>query len=204
MRSSRYHNPFLATLDRPVKQRACDCPGCDQAGHYRAPRSRDQLREYYWFCLDHVREYNKRWDYLGGLSAEEIEVRIRQDTVWERPTWPFAEIRKHEQQIRDSINRSFFSDAWDEVEPVAGEAVPPQPTIGESDALAVLGLSLPAEFAAIKARYRLLVKRHHPDANGGSREAEEKLKIINHAFTTLKAIYGNVDKNPGHGLRDTG
>ncbi|MDD5586425.1 MAG: J domain-containing protein [Alphaproteobacteria bacterium] len=191
MRSSRYHNPFLATLDRPVKQRSCDCPGCDQAGHYRAPQSRERLREYYWFCLDHVRAYNKRWDYLGGLSPEEIEARIRHDAVWERPTWSFSEAQKREQQLRDSINRSFFSNAWDETEPAAEDASPPQPVIGEGDALAVLGLALPVVFAEVKARYRLLVKRHHPDANGGSREAEEKLKIINHAFTTLKAIHQN-------------
>jgi len=188
MRSSRYHNPLLATLNRPVQQRSCDYPGCGQGGHFRAPQSRNKLSEYYWFCLEHVRGYNANWDYLAGLSMEEIEGFIRNSTVWERPTWPAGDLQKHERQMRESVKRAFFSDAWDEADPAA-DAAPPPLAIGERDALMVLDLAPPVKFAAIKARYRLLVKRHHPDANGGSRAAEEKFKSINHAFTTLRAIY---------------
>lgn len=201
MRSSRYRHPHLAGWNRPVEQRACDFPGCDQAGLYRAPRSRARLNEYFWFCLDHVRAYNKRWDFLEGLSPDEIERHIRHATVWERPSWPFAEARRQEQKLRDSIHRAFFSDAWDEEDPSGGDRLA-QAAFGEREALLVLGLEHPAGFATIKEHYRRLVKKHHPDANGGSREAEEKFKIINHAFTTLKALYE--EKGSGIGARGTG
>lgn len=91
---SRYHNPFLATLNRPVRQRPCDYPGCPEAGLYKAPRSRDRLHDYYWFCLDHVRDYNAQWDFLKGLSSDEIEEQIRLATVWNRPTWPLGEAQR--------------------------------------------------------------------------------------------------------------
>src|SRR5258708_20034110 len=68
--------------------RLCDHPGCAGTGDYRAPRSRDRLDMFYWFCLDHVPDYNARWNYYAGMSASEIEAEIRNDAVLPRPTWP--------------------------------------------------------------------------------------------------------------------
>jgi len=81
--------PFDLT-DRPVRIRLCDHPSCGQAGDYRAPKNRDRLNEYYFFCLEHVRAYNKAWDFLSGLSSTEIETYMREATVWERPSWPLG------------------------------------------------------------------------------------------------------------------
>jgi hypothetical protein len=185
VRSSHYQDLLLATLDRPVKVRGCDCPGCGQAGDFRAPKSRDRLTEYYWFCFDHVRDYNARWDYLAGLSATAIENHIRNAAVWERPTWPLGEWQRRERELRDKVNRAFFEDCPDDFE--LHEAK--QPSLAEREALAILELTPPVDFPAIKAQYRLLVKKHHPDANGGSRKAEEKFKTITKAFATLRAFY---------------
>lgn len=175
---------YFETLDRPVPTRGCDCPGCSEAGHYRAPKSRAHLTEYYFFCLDHVREYNRSWDYFAGMSAAEIEEHIRRATVWERPTWPLGEWKMREQTLHEEVMREFFSG-----DTGAAKEAPPPMAKNERDALAVLELHPPVDFTAIKAQYRILVKRHHPDANGGSFEAEEKFKIINQAFATLRAIY---------------
>jgi hypothetical protein len=193
MHSHRTHHPDPVTLNRPVKQRPCDCPGCNQTGSFRAPRSRERLNDYYWFCLDHVRDYNATWDYLKGLSADEIEARIRDATVWERPTWPLGEAFRRERTLFDKLKRAFFSDGPD-TEEFSAEASAPV-AVGEKEALAVLDLQPPVDFKKIKARYRLLVKKHHPDANGGSRAAEEKIKIINHAFTALKKMYDSGERN---------
>ncbi len=193
MRASRQQESFWATLDRPVKLRRCDCPGCEQAGDFRAPRTRD-LKDYYWFCLDHVRQYNASWDYLAGFSEAEIENHIRNSTVWERPTWPLGDWHQREQQLRENVAREFFDEDGSEAE----TRTPPAPmSLGEREALMALELNPPVTFAAVKAQYRLLVKRHHPDANGGSRAAEEKFKIINHAFAVLREIYEEVDDNKG-------
>ena len=146
MRTSRYHNPYLATLDRPVAQRLCDSPGCGQAGLFRAPRNRDNLKEYYWFCLEHVRDYNENWNYLDGLSAEEIEACIRRASVWDRPSWSPATARRFEQKVRESVRRAFFAEDGEEAETTNGKPAF-SPVLGEREALLVLGLEPGVEFA---------------------------------------------------------
>jgi hypothetical protein len=76
---------FEAAADPPT--RVCDHPDCVAGGDFRAPKSRLDLRDYYWFCLDHVRAYNAAWNYYAGMSDAEIEAEIRCDTVWQRPSW---------------------------------------------------------------------------------------------------------------------
>lgn len=173
--------------------RCCDYPGCEQAGEYRAPKSRSQLNDYYWFCLGHVRDYNKSWDYYAGMSTAEIEREMRQDTTWQRPSWPLGKWATQDRFLRDRVVKGFgFEFGRDSAGAADGEAETrrrPAPT-PEMEALAVLNLTPPVDFARIKARYRELAKQHHPDINGGTREAEEKLKEINHAYNTLKACYG--------------
>src|SRR5690348_17810776 len=64
--------------------RPCDMPGCERFGEYRAPKSRRNLKDYWWFCLEHVRAYNSTWDYYKGMSPGEIEAQLRADTAWQR------------------------------------------------------------------------------------------------------------------------
>ena len=67
-------------------------PGCGAPGEYRAPKSRCQLNEYWWFCLDHVRAYNAAWDFYKGMTPGEIEAQLRADTSWQRPSWPLGHL----------------------------------------------------------------------------------------------------------------
>jgi len=170
-----------ATTEPSPETRRCDHPGCTQAADYRAPRSRDSLNDYYWFCLDHVRAYNSAWDYYAGMRPEEIEAELRRDSTWQRPTWPLG---------RQGANRRFaftLDDPFDLFEGAQGEAVrPAAPPTPEEEAMGVLALTPPLTPALLKARYKELVKRHHPDANGGDKDAEERFKRINQAYTTLK------------------
>src|SRR5215470_19470132 len=76
---------FEAAADTPV--RPCDHAGCVAGGDHRAPKSRLDLHDYYWFCLEHVRAYNSAWNYYAGMSDREVEAEIRSDTVWQRPSW---------------------------------------------------------------------------------------------------------------------
>lgn len=182
-------------FDEPprAKVRCCDHPGCAGEGEYRAPKARDRLNDYYWFCLDHVREYNKAWDYYAGMSAKEIEAEVRRDTTWQRPTWKLGDWARQDKFIRDRVVHGFGFEfgrtagrgrAEEQAQRRASARTP------EEEALVVLDLSPPVDFARIKARYRELVKVHHPDTNGGDKAAEEKLKEINQAYNTLKACYG--------------
>ena len=169
--------------------RPCDHPGCRDSGDYRAPKSRSEPGEYHWFCLDHVRAYNSAWNYFAGLSDAEIERIVRRDTVWERPSWPLGSWQVHERRVRDRVAREFAGsgDAGTEEETIRMRAG--WGNTEEDKALAVLNLARPVDLPTVKARYKALVKRHHPDANGGSREAEEMLKTINRAYAVLKAAF---------------
>jgi hypothetical protein len=175
----------------PPIARRCDMPECTCAGDFRAPKSRDKLTDYFWFCLDHVRAYNAAWDFYAGMSSTEIEAHLRADTSWQRPTWPLG--GRHAARPRDERHYRFrddfglFDDLY-EAREGAAEANrrqrPPQP---QAKALALFELAPPVSFVDVRARYKELVKQHHPDANGGDKAAEERLKLINEAYVILRA-----------------
>ena len=168
--------------------RACHHPGCEAVGEFRAPRSRETLREYYWFCLDHVRAYNAAWNYYAGMNEREIEAHIRNDTTWWRPTWPFGpKARRYDADVEEWLHRfETFGDAPGAKEQPGEARSSRAPRNAEKAALAVLDLELPLTLKGLKTRYKELVKRFHPDANGGNKESEEQLKLINRAYATLK------------------
>jgi hypothetical protein len=191
MREARRRESVVFETAVPGARR-CDHPGCLEPGEFRAPRSRERLNDYYWFCLGHVRDYNRSWNYYAGLSDAEVERMIRFDTVWQRPTWPMGGWRAREEHLRRGAwaAREGFGPKRSAKGGRAGAKGPgrrPHPMSEEQAALDLMDLDPGADLATVKARYKTLVKRHHPDANGGSREAEEKLKSINHAYGVLKA-----------------
>jgi hypothetical protein len=175
-------------MPRPDGQ-ACDHPDCAAAGLYRAPKARDRLNDYYWFCLDHVRAYNSAWNYCEGFSEADIEAQVRAASCWERPTWRLGQWHSpgHAARAEAAMNR--FAAAFGlhgEERPRGKTARPLRPPSAEEKALAVLELTPAASWAEVRARYRRLVKRFHPDANGGDKRAEERLKLINQAYSTLR------------------
>lgn len=191
-----------ATEDGPEARR-CDHAGCAEPGLHRAPRAPDRLGEHYWFCLDHVREYNRAWNFCAGRSEAEIEAMIRDDIVGWRPTWPLGRLggrfsRDQFDRMKDAFGL-FADEAEAEAAARAGarerarrrrEAGANGAQTREREALDVMELVPPLTAHALKARYKELVKRHHPDANGGDKQAEERLKLINQAYATLKQCLG--------------
>ena len=163
--------------------RRCDHPTCDQLGEHRAPRSRGDLRSYYWFCLDHVREYNASWDYFDGMSQDEIEQFQRKNAYWHRPTWRLG-MRPGGQWFEDSPGL-FVNGGTPDPLTGASSAAAPSFKPGERHALAQMNLGSPVTLKEIKERYKELVKQHHPDANGGDKQAGERLKTIIQAYTHL-------------------
>jgi hypothetical protein len=167
------------------RMRACDHPGCAAGGDFRAPRSRASLDLFYWFCLDHVREYNAAWNYYAGMSEKEIEAEIRNDTVWQRPTWKLgSRYGARGPHIRDDFGVYDGDGAAD-----AAAQRSTRPHSAEEAALIVFQMEPPFTLVRLKARYKELVKLHHPDSHGGDKAAEEKLKVINLAYATLKTCY---------------
>jgi len=189
MRKAR-EEKLKEALDLPQPEvRMCDAPDCDGMAEHRAPLSREQLDQFHWFCLNHARAYNKAWDYYKGMTAEEIEWHIQQDLQWRRPTWPLGGrgAGRHGPTGNPFADVFGLFDESEEAEsPRQGTWNPARGSV-EERALSLLDLDGPVSPAHIKARYKELVKRLHPDTNGGDTSAEEKLKLVNQAYATLKS-----------------
>jgi hypothetical protein len=180
----RNARPRAYAPDPDSPGRICDAPDCAAIGAYRAPKSRNNLRDYWWFCLDHVRGYNSAWDYYKGMTPGEIEAGLRFDTGWQRPTWPLGRLGTatwNGEVLHDPLHVLAAAGLHGSV-----RRGPEQTPAELREPLATLGLSWPTTLAAVKTRYKELAKRHHPDANGGDRAAEERLKTINIAYATLR------------------
>jgi hypothetical protein len=179
---------FQPQTDPKAPPRDCASPGCDRPGEFRAPKDRS-LRDYHWFCLEHVRAYNSRWDFYKGMGEADIETSIRADTGWQRPTWPLGRLGGAR------IDPSLTADPLGILRDAALHERRRQPPQDEAPpelraALGVLNLAWPLDTEALKTRYKELAKRYHPDVNGGNRGTEEKLKDINRAYSLLRQRLG--------------
>ena len=182
-----------------TKGPSCEHPACKATGEYRAPKGRDREGQYWRFCLQHVREYNASYNYFAGMSDSAVAAYQKDAVIGHRPTWTMGvnaaanDGGEAKQETRD----------WAYVDPLGilrGEdftqakrrrapAEPKRPryTGAVRRALDILGLDETADGPAIKAQYKSLVKRFHPDANGGDRSFEESLRDIIKAHDTLKS-----------------
>ena len=168
--------------------RLCDKETCENKGDYKAPKSRSNLNNYYFFCLKHVTEYNKSWDFYKGLSVDEIELSLRKDVVWNRPSWPLSgnpnNILK---QIRTFLNHdySLFEKEKDLQNFLKNKIIEQNLTHEEQKNMDILGLKMPINIEKIKKAYKKLVKIFHPDVNREKKEAEKQFKRINQAYKVL-------------------
>ena len=177
----------------------CAWEGCDQPGIYRAPKGNRAVGEYHSFCLEHVRHYNTAFNFFSGMSPEEMEAHVRRNAQTDgRPSWGFGARaggpdpryprgRMHTAKgptISDPLN-IFARYSWQQRRNPPREQVRPLHEL-DRRALEALGFSGSATATEIKAAYKALVKRHHPDANGGDKASEERLRSIIAAYTHLK------------------
>ena len=170
----------------------CDIKNCKEKGKFKAPKSRIRLNEYYFFCLKHIKEYNKSWDFYKGLTVNQIEESMRDDTVWDRPSWP---LKGSQHNIMEQLNQFMSNNYKDFDDKVINNSFFNNKLINETfstehnKALKVLGLYLPLTIGKIKKKYKKLVKIFHPDVNDSDKEAEEKFKEINKAYRVLLRIF---------------
>lgn len=198
MTTARTHHSDFDPAPRAPRPRPCEASGCACEGGFRAPKSRHRLNDYYWFCIEHVRAYNRAWDYYAGMGPDEIEAHVRADTTWRRPTWPLGARPKGEGAPGEfALHDPFeiFGGGFPGAERDGGgkrDGYPRRPAdAAEERALAVMDLSYPVTLDQVKARYKELAKRFHPDANGGDKAAEDRLKTINEAYAILRQSLGS-------------
>ena len=187
--TNRQQTPVIKHSSKDtLNDRNCEWLGCDREGKYKAPKSRDELNSYHHFCLTHIREYNKEWNYYNGMSDAEVEEDVRKDTVWNRPSWPLGGNPSLE-NINDKMG--VFGPEWNNQEKFN---TPPlnKKKEGEREtwAISVFALSIPVNRENVKSRYKELVKQYHPDKHAGDKGGEEKIKEINEAFQIILEMLG--------------
>ncbi len=161
----------------------CAFDGCREPGNFKAPRRRDNPRDFQWMCEEHVKEFNKRWNYFEGMSQDEIYAHQKDATTGHRPTWRMDQLGPDIDHKMEEAYGRLFGDGTSyraKTAPVSGKT---------RDALAQMDLEHPCAKAKIKSQYRELVKRYHPDANQGDAKAEEIFKKITLAYQHLMAHY---------------
>ena len=186
-------------------QRPCEWAGCRAAATSRAPKSRDMLNEHYWFCQAHAGEYNRSWDFFAGMNEAQVRAAQEARMVGERPTWQFKASRfSREAALFASKMGSgaaskgagayadplgVFTASQMNTDRGRPEKAAPARKLGrlEQRAMDELDLEAGADSAAIRSRYLELVKRFHPDSNGGDRSTEQKLARVIRAYKTLQA-----------------
>ena len=167
--------------------RRCDKEGCNQPGQYRAPKNPRNLDDYFWFCKDHVREYNQNWNYFQGQSEEEFQAFLDNATVWERPTKPFGRGVQEQAWARHGISDPMEILGANGTDPAVRAAharrkLPPT----ERRALEILEAQDSATKTEIRKQYKSLVKILHPDMNGGDRSDEDRLAEVVWAWDQIK------------------
>ena len=165
----------------------CDWKNCKEIGRYKAPIERDNSRKYRLLCLDHVKMFNKNWNYFENMNDQEIEYFIKSDLTWHKSTKKFSSSENFfnilwSNALEDKLNifrRSNFK-----------EFKKAKISQTDRDALQVMELNDQVNWEKIHLKFKELVKKYHPDKNHGNREFEEKLKKITLAYSQLKKTLG--------------
>ena len=154
----------------------CNYQNCDLEGLYKAPLNKINLNIYQWFCLEHIKEFNKSWDFHKEMGAEEIEIELKKDSTWRRPTKPFG-----------SGSNSYNFDFEDNYKENTSE--PNKTTNKLQWSLYTLNLTIKNSMVEIKNSYKKLAKRYHPDTKNDIKNSDEKFRNIVEAYNYLTEYY---------------
>lgn len=193
------NSPEFAEKESGSKAQTCEMPSCGEKGEHKAPKHRG-LNEYYHFCIDHVREYNKAWNFFTGMSDKEVEDHMISSMYGDRPTWRYDNGESAEDILKRKAWQTYnFTDKEPPKDRQNGNHAnghSMDKNSPEHGAMAIMGLSPPITLDGIRKRYKHLAKKHHPDLNRGCAKSEELLKEINMAYTILKLAFEQFEKLP--------
>ena len=175
--------------------RLCDVKGCELIGKYRAPKSPKNVDEFNWFCLKHVKEYNRKWNFFEGHSQQDLENQFKADSVWERKTSPLnSDVNKDKIQAEGKAwARLGLEDPYDLFSNKKNPNLTPKKIFSrrlpasERKALDILGAGDTATKSELRKIYKEMVKDLHPDRNSGSRADEDRLSEVVWAWDQIKS-----------------
>ena len=162
----------------------CEWSKCNKLGEFRAPVEKDNSKKYRMLCLEHIKEFNKNWNYFSGMNDQQIIEFIKSDMIWHKPTQSF------------SSSDNFFKILWNNA--LKDEAQKFNNldhmkkfrfTIQDFQAFTILNIPVGVEWKKIQEQFKKLVKKLHPDMNAGNKKFEDKLKVVTLAYNQLKNTY---------------
>ena len=164
----------------------CDWENCKEIGKFKAPLEKDNSKNYKWLCEEHIKLFNKNWNYFEGMSQKEIEAFLKSDITWHRPTQKFG------------ASDNFFNILWNNAlsdkfnlfgeEKILNNLKDRNLSEKDKDAFKILGLEFNSNWLDIQKRFKTLVKKFHPDRNSGNKQYEDKLKKVTMAYSHLKTL----------------
>ena len=163
----------------------CEWENCKETGEFKAPINKDNSKNYRWLCEEHIKLFNKNWNYFEGMDQNEIENFLKSDITWHRPTQKFGSSDNffnilwnnalsdkfkifHEKKYFNANNRRFSEK--------------------DRNAFGILGLESNTDWATVQKKFKILVKKFHPDRNAGNKQFEGKLRKITLAYSHIKLI----------------
>ena len=165
----------------------CDWNNCLEEGSYKAPIEKDNSKKYRMLCLNHIKEFNKNWNYFEGMDDGQIYEFIKSDMTWHKPTQSFSSSDNFfkilwNNALKDELNKYKINGKFDNIE---------QFKFNHNDvkAFGILGVSIGIKWEKVQEKFKKLVKKYHPDMNLGNKKYEDKLKVITLAYTQLKNTY---------------
>ena len=171
----------------------CEWDNCKEKGKYKAPIDKDNSRLFKLLCEEHIKLFNKNWNYFEGMNQSEFENFIKSDLTWHRPTQKFGSADNFFNILWNNILNEKFNFAKNSNKGINSDQLSGR----DKDAFAIMGLKFTNDWAAIQKKFKMLVKKFHPDRNPGNKQFEDKLKKITLAYSHLKKIMtknNNYDK----------
>ena len=161
----------------------CDWENCKELGKYKAPIEKDNSRNYRLLCLDHIKIFNKKWNYFENMNENEIEFFLKSDITWHKKTKKFSS--------QDNFFNILWNNALNEKVNIFGsedfkEFKKSNLSQTDKDALEIMGLNYSSSWEEVQKKFKKLVKKYHPYKNHGNKILEDKLKKITLAYTQLK------------------
>ena len=162
----------------------CEWDNCKESGKFKAPLEKDNSKSYRWLCEDHIKLFNKNWNYFDGMGQNEIEDFLKSDLTWHRPTQKFGSSDNFFNILWNNALSGKFS--FSKQEKVTNSFNGIKLNEKDKDAFKIMELELNADWSIIQKKFKTLVKKFHPDRNAGNKEFENKLKKITLAYSHLK------------------
>tara|TARA_B100001250_G_scaffold18627_1_gene16094 strand:- start:13 stop:546 length:534 start_codon:yes stop_codon:yes gene_type:complete len=165
----------------------CNWNNCKEVGEYKAPVEKDNSRKYRMLCLEHVKEFNKNWNYFSGMNDDQVINFLKSDMTWHKPTLSFSSSDNFfkvlwNNALKDEIENDKFKSDFNHMRQFKFDHK-------DIKAFEILGISVGLKWQKIQKKFKILVKKYHPDINAGNKKYEEKLKQITLAYTQLKNTY---------------